>query len=139
MAITIHIITKSSLFNQKVRLTKSAMDKNFNAKASSINPKTTLVVFSHPPDLGIDLSICGKRANAPKISAHDSPNPEKAEVSLLGPLLPESEPNKPPKIGPVQEKETITRVSAIKNTPTNPLEPDNFSDLASHDWGTVSS
>ena len=31
-------------------ITKSAFDKNFNAKANSINPKTTLTEFNQPPD-----------------------------------------------------------------------------------------
>tara|TARA_B100001057_G_C22668375_1_gene878801 strand:- start:3 stop:311 length:309 start_codon:yes stop_codon:yes gene_type:complete len=51
-----------------------------------------------------------------------------------------SEPaNKDPKIGPVQEKETIARVSAMKNIPTIPPVDSLFVEDAAHEDGKVKS
>ena len=42
----------TSLSNRCNCKTKSALDKNLNAKANSKNPNTTFTVFNQPPDLG---------------------------------------------------------------------------------------
>ena len=45
-----HKIKNTSILIIPQWATKSALDKNFNASASSINPRETLIVFNHPPD-----------------------------------------------------------------------------------------
>ena len=81
----------------------------------------TLVI--HPPDLGIDLSKLGKNANKPKGRAKANPNPAIPTVNWSAPPSAVREPaNSDPKIGPVQEKDTMAKVSAIKNIP-NILRP----------------
>ena len=56
----------------------------------------------------------------PNGMARPTPNPS---MPMAGPILtplPDVSLSKPATIGPVQEKETITSVSAIKNTPVKP-------------------
>ena len=89
---------------------------NFSAKANSTKASTTLRVFIQPPDFGIFFSILGKSAK-----------------SVNGTAIPKEKPNIPtmgfrkeppaalrataPAMGSVQEKETSTRVSAMKKMP----------------------
>ena len=99
--------------------TKSALDKNFKASASSKNPKITFTVFSHPPDLGSELIIPGNKANKAKGKPKAIPNPAIPAVKYHAPCV--SVPaNNEPTSGPVQEKDTITSVKAIKKTPITP-------------------
>src|ERR1700730_6851249 len=93
---------------------KSAVDKNFNENATSSNPKTTLMLFNHPPDFGRELSrfgISAKRANG---RANATENP------LMPITNPQCFPEKPasarmpPRNGPVQENEIRQSVRAIK-------------------------
>ena len=49
----IQITKKASYFKTPQCSTRSAVDRNLNAKASSINPKETLSFFNQIPDLGI--------------------------------------------------------------------------------------
>src|SRR5690606_31427097 len=93
--------------------------RNLKAKASSKNPKTTFTEFSQPPDLGRLFSHSGKiaksangiakareKANMPKIGWMISPPAEAIRIE--------------PTMGPVQEKDTNTKVKAIKKIPVNP-------------------
>ena len=92
-----------------------------NANANSKNPKITLKVFIHLPDLGRESNIFGKKANKVNGKAKANPNPNIPIESWIAPpwdvIVPTS---KVPKIGPVQENETNTKVNAIKKTPTKP-------------------
>ena len=139
MATTIQIAMKSSLLIKNVLETKSAFDKNFKAKANSTKPKTTFTVFIHPPDFGRLCKACGNNANNPKTIAQANPKPAKANVNNIGtfaePVM--ALPNKLPKIGPVQEKETITKVKAMKKIPIIPPASSAFEDLLAIELGKV--
>ena len=101
--------------------TKSALDKNFKANANSKKPKVTLTLVIHPPDLGMDLRALGKKANNPKGSAKANPKPAIPKVSWSAPPSTVIEPaSNEPNIGPVHEKDTIAKVSAIKKIPNTP-------------------
>jgi hypothetical protein len=54
---------KVSLSNQCNCKTKSALDKNLNAKANSKNPSETFTVFNQPPDFGKEFIQPGNKAN----------------------------------------------------------------------------
>ena len=115
---------KTSIFNIPQCCTRSALDKNLNASASSKNPKITLVVLSHPPDFGNALSMFGNMAKSANGSPSATPNPPIPAVSCHAPPSEDNEPAKSePKIGPVHENETIESVRAIKNTPKIPPIP----------------
>ena len=139
MATIIQIPMKSSLLMKNVLETKSALDKNFKARASSTKPKTTFTVFIQPPDFGRLCSACGNKASKPKTIAQANPNPAKAKVSSIGtfaePVI--ALPNKLPKIGPVQENETMTKVKAIKKIPIIPPASSAFEDLLAIELGKV--
>src|SRR5690554_4339686 len=120
--------------------TKSAFDKNFSAKANSKNPKTTLIVLSQPPDFGSEFNQLGKRAKRAKGKANATPNPTIPAVSCIAPPSAVSEPAKSePKIGPVQENETIAKVRAIKKIPMIPPIFEALSILFPHELGKVNS
>ena len=117
------------------------MDKNLSANANSINPNTTFTVFNQPPDLGNEFNHLGNMANNVKGNAKASPKPP---IPILNCIALASDamvlPNNPPRIGPVQEKETIAKVSAIKNTPiTPPILLALLSIAALQDCGSVNS
>ena len=139
MVIIIQIAMKSSRFSKNVLETKSAFDKNFRAKANSTNPKTTFTVFIQPPDFGKLCNACGNNAKSPKTIAQANPKPAKAKVNNIGTFAEPvtALPNKLPKIGPVQEKETITNVNAMKKIPTIPPASSAFEDLLAIDDGKV--
>ena len=113
----------TSLLRRPQWETKSALDKNLRASASSKNPKTTLTVVIQPPDLGIEFKAFGNKANKANGKAKAKPKPNIPKVSWIAPpsevKLPAS---KDPRIGPVQEKETIASVSAIKKIPNPPFK-----------------
>ena len=50
--------------------TKSALDKNFNAKPTSIKPKTTFTLFNQPPERGREFNQAGKAAKKAKGKAN---------------------------------------------------------------------
>lgn len=127
----IHSPINISLFSRNVLETKSALERNFKANATSIKPNTTFTVFIQPPDFGNDCNACGKRASNPKTIAHASPKPPKAKVNNTGIFLAleATPPSKLPRIGPVQENETITNVRAIKKIPIIPPASSAFADL----------
>ena len=139
MATIIQIAMKSSLLMKKVLETKSAFDKNFSAKANSTKPRTTFTVFIQPPDFGRLCSACGNNASSPKIIAHASPKPANANVNNIGTFAEPvtALPSKLPKIGPVQEKETITSVKAMKKIPIIPPASSAFDDLFAIELGNV--
>src|SRR5882724_915798 len=111
-----HAPTKTSLFISPHCFTRSALDKNLIAIASSRKPRTTFTEVSHPPDLGNDCNQPGNIANNAKGNASAKPNPASPAVNGQAPS--EKVPaNKDPSIGPVQENETMARVSAIKKIP----------------------
>ena len=115
---------KTSLFRSPQCFTRSALLKNLNAKPSSRKPKTIFTEVSQPPLFGKALSRLGNNANKPKGNARANPNPPIPAVSCMAPPSALNDPaSREPKIGPVQEKETIAKVSAIKNMPITFPEP----------------
>ena len=139
--INAHIDTKTSRFNIPQWETKSAFDKNFKAKASSIKPITIFVVLSQVPDLGISFKLFGNKENKPKGKAKAIPKPSIPNDNCAAPPSDVSDPaNKEPNIGPVQEKETIDSVKAMKNKPITPFHfEDAESEKLDHLLGKVSS
>jgi hypothetical protein len=85
--------------------TKSAFDKNFNAKANSKNPKVTFTVFNQPPDCGMEFNQPGKAANNPNGNASAVENPSIATIGPIKPPCADST-NTLPTIGPVHENDT---------------------------------
>ena len=108
---------KISRFSSPHCLTRSAFERNFMAIAISRKPKTTFTEFNQPPDFGKDCSQFGKIANTVNGNANAKPKPARPAVNGHGPsaAVPAS---KEPRIGPVQENDTIARVNAMKNIPT---------------------
>src|SRR5690606_19001621 len=138
--ITIQIPINTSRFRIPQCSTKSALERNLNAIANSKNPKITLVVVIHPPDFGRDFNIFGNSANNANGKAKATPKPVIPTVSCVAPPSLESDPaNNDPKMGPVQEKETIAKVKAIKNIPITPPAPDALSILFPQECGRVNS
>ena len=129
----------TSLFRSPQCSTKSALDKNLKAKANSKKPKITLVVFNHPPDLGKEFNQLGNSANKANGNAKAKPKPAIPIVSCIAVSPAEFiEPaNKEPKIGPVQEKETMAKVNAIKKIPKIPPTLEAESILFPHELGSV--
>ena len=86
------------------------------AIAISRKPRTTFTEFSHPPDFGRECSQLGKIANTVNGKANAQPKPARPAVNGHEPraAVPASS---EPRIGPVQEKETMASVNAIKNIP----------------------
>src|SRR5690349_4029310 len=105
MKITTQRDKKISLSNHSQCHTKSAADKNFNAKASSKKPKHTFKLFNQPPDFGMLFKNPGKMAERVKGSARASAKPN---MPTAGPKmfpLELASTNSVPIIGPVQENE----------------------------------
>ena len=132
---------KTSRFSIPQCATRSALDRNLIANASSMKPNTTLRVFIHPPDLGKLCNRLGNNANKPKGKAKAKPNPVIPILSWVAPSVLDKEPaSNEPKIGPVHEKETIARVRAIRKIPMiPPVLFDAKSSRFAHDEGRVSS
>ena len=105
-----------------------------------MNPNTTFTVFIHPPDFGTDFNSDGKRAKKAKGMA--SPM-EKPSIPRVGPrMFPwvDTATNRKPMMGPVQEKDTSTRVNAMRKMESNPVVLSLFwSILFDHEEGSVSS
>ena len=135
---TIHKAINTSLLSNPQCSTKSALDKNLKAKASSRNPKTTFTVFNHPPDFGNEFNQFGNRANKANGNANASPNPPIPAVNCIAPPSEVSDPaSNEPRIGPVHEKDTIARVKAIKKIPMIPPILDAESILSPQELGKV--
>ena len=136
--ITIQIPINTSLFKSPQCSTKSALDKNLKAKANSKKPKTTFVVFNHPPDFGKEFNQLGNNANKAKGKAKANPNPVIPAVNCVAAPVEVIDPaNNDPKIGPVQEKETMAKVNAIKKIPINPPVLEAVSILFPQELGKV--
>ena len=111
----------------------SAFDKNLNANANSKKPKNTFTLFNHPPEEGKVFNQDGKNANNANGKPNANPNPAIPTVKFQAPPpAEEALANKAPNIGPVQENDTNAKVTAIKNTPTNPPKSDFESALLVH-------
>ena len=100
--------------------TKSAVDKNFKAKANSRKPKVTLTVFNQPPEDGNEFNQLGKAAKSVNGMARASAKPN---IPIAGPSkLPfeAASTSNEPIIGPVHEKLTKLKVKPIKKIPRKP-------------------
>ena len=142
MKSTTQIPTNISLLKMPQLPTKSALERNLKAKASSKKPSTTLTVVIHPPDFGKEFNQAGNIANSANGKAKAKPKPTIPEVKLVA-TLPSARvvlPNKPPNMGPVQENDTIAKVNAIKKIPSPPPTLDEAeSILLAQELGNVSS
>src|SRR5687768_14800984 len=119
----IQMAMKNSLFKIPHCCTLSALARNFTASASSIKPRTTFTSVRQPPDLGMDCSQFGNIAKRAKGNPSARPKPAAPTVNGHAPWS-ATPVNKVPRIGPVQEKETIASVNAIKNIPPQLPIPD---------------
>ena len=129
---------KISLFNKPQCFTKSALERNLKASASSKKPNTTFTEFNQPPDFGNELSQLGNSANKAKGIANAKPNPPIPNVSCIAPPSEAKDPaSKDPKIGPVHEKDTNAKVSAMKKIPMIFPEPAFVSAPVDNDAGNV--
>ena len=129
----------TSLLSRPSSRIKSALDKNLNANANSINPKITLTLLNHIPDLGKTFNEFGEIARKVKGNARETPKPSIPNVKSKAPDCDVILPTKSePKIGPVQENETKQSVNAIKNVEIIPVEIfDALSILFVHELGNV--
>ena len=122
--------------------TKSALDKNLKASANSKNPSTTFTVVIQPPDFGNEFNQAGNMANKANGSANAKPKPTIPEVKLVA-TFPSAKvvlPKRPPKMGPVQENDTMASVKAIKKIPNPPPTLDEAeSILFAQELGNVNS
>src|SRR5574344_889463 len=118
----------------------SATERNFRAKASSMNPNVALRTFIQLPDFGADFNKEGNRANSVKgiAKAMEKPNIPTVGAMTL-PCVPTATRRKP-MIGPVQEKLTNDNVNAIRKILSIPVALSDFeSTLFIHEEGSVSS
>src|SRR5687767_13586371 len=113
----------TSLFNKPHCFTRSALEKNFTASANSKNPRTTFTSVIQPPDRGNDCNQWGNIANKANGNPRAKPNPAAPTVNGQAPCS-ATPTSKVPRIGPVQENETIASVAAIKNIPPRSPSPD---------------
>ena len=134
MLINTQMPINTSLFKNPHCFTRSALERNLIASASSRNPRTTLTVLSQPPDFGKDCNQPGNIANKAKGKPNAKPKPAAPTVSGHGPASATLANNVPSK-GPVQEKETIHKVAAIKKIPVKFPSPDFESALFAKDEG----
>ena len=82
----------------------------------------------------------GNIANNEKGKPRAKPNPPIPAVNSQAPESPVNDPaSREPKIGPVHEKDTMAKVSAIKNIPIIPAADSLFDDLLTQDEGRVNS
>ena len=126
-----------SLVNSPDWITKSALLKNFNAKANSNNPKTIFTELSQLPLFGNEFNQLGNKANNPNGNANAD---EKPSIPTNGPLtfpLTALSKSNVPIIGPVHEKDTSDSVNAIKNIPNKPPLSLWLSILFTNDEGKV--
>ena len=100
---------------------KSATERNFSAKASSRKPNVTLMTFIQPPDLGIDFSHDGNRANSVNGNAKAMAKPNIPIAGAITLPVVDTCTSKNPMIGPVHEKDTSDKVKAIRKILSNPV------------------
>src|SRR5450432_852453 len=127
-----------SLFNKPHCITKSALERNLTANASSRNPSITFKSVIQPPDLGNDCSQLGNIANKANGNPNAIPKPAAPAVNGHAPWS-ATPTNNVPSIGPVQENDTIARVAAIKKIPPRLPRPDLASILFASPAGKPSS
>ena len=126
----------SSRFNNPACQTRSAFERNLNAKPISRSPRTTFTEFNHPPDEGKEFSQPGNAEKSMKgrASAKEKPN----MIEAGPPYPPVAAPaNAVPTRGPVQEKETMARVAAMKKIPMIPPLSEALSALLASAEGKV--
>ena len=126
IAKTIQMPINASLGKMPQPATKSALEINFNAKASSINPKEIFTSFIHSPDFASDERSEGTAANTMNGNESAIANPN---IPIIGPIMePETtdSTNNVPIIIAVQENDTKTNVNAIKNMLAKPREVSAF-------------
>ena len=123
--------------------TMSATDRNFSASANSKNPSVTFTLFIQEPDFGRLFNQAGNIANSVNGNANAKENPNIPTNGCIG-MTPNKAPapdadctKRLPIIGPVQEKETIAKVNAIKKMPIKPPRSAALSDLLAHELGKV--
>ena len=108
--------------------TRSALLKNLNANPISTNPKTTFTLFNHPPLWGKLLSHPGNTAKRPNGNANAIEKPSMTAVGAAN--EPVAAPaNADPTSGPVQEKDTMAKVAAMKKMPKMPPRSEAWSAL----------
>ena len=116
---------------------KSATLRNFNARANSRKANVTLKVFIHPPDFGSFFNTDGNIANSVNGNAKAMAKPS---IPIAGAMidLPAASTSNVPMIGPVQEKDTITKVNAINRMLIKPVVlPDLLLRAVDHELGRV--
>ena len=94
-------------------------------------------VFIQPPDLGSFFNIDGNMAKSENGSANAIAKPN---IPIVGAKrdLPAASTSKVPMIGPVQEKDTITKVNAINRMLKKPVVlPDLLLRAVDHELGRV--
>jgi len=100
----------------------------------------TFTLFSQPPERGNDSSHEGKNANKVKGTAKAKANPNIPTAGASKEPVAATSTSKVPIIGPVQEKETNTKVKAINKILSKPtVDSDLASTFVDHDEGKVSS
>ena len=110
MPITIQTPIKTSRFKSPQCFTKSALDKNLKAIANSKKPRTTFTEFNQPPDFGSEFNHFGNIANKVNGNANAKPKPDIPIVNCIAPPSLVKDPaNREPRIGPVQENDTIAK------------------------------
>ena len=92
---------------------KSDTERNFNESVNSSKPKTTFTEFIQPPERGIDFNQVGKKANKLNGNAKAMAKPSMPMIGASKEPVVDTSTNKVPIIGPVQEKDTNTRVNAM--------------------------
>ena len=80
--ITIQIAINNSRSRKCACKTRSAFERNLNAKAISKNPKVTLTEFNQPPDCGKEFNQPGKAAKSANGKAIANENPS---IPIIGP------------------------------------------------------
>lgn len=85
-----------------------------------MKPKTTLTEFIQPPDLGISFSKDGKKAKMEKGRARPRAKPPMPTAGPTMEPLEAASTRSVPIMGPVHEKETRTRVNAMKKMLSTP-------------------
>src|SRR6187401_189322 len=97
----------------------SATERNLKANANSAKPRITFTLFIHPPDFGSEFNHDGNAAKRPNGTARANENPNITTSGAINPFD-DASTNALPIKGPVQEKETMASVAAIKKIPIKP-------------------
>ena len=109
---TIQIAIKSQRGSIPQPYARSATERNFSESANSRKANTTLKEVIQSPDFGAVFNHCGNIAKSEKGRAKAMAKPNMPMVGA-NKLRPAASTSKVPMIGPVHEKETMTRVKAM--------------------------